>query len=70
MPILDTAAVALEMPIGQAHVTIAALQAAFELNGKRYDFNKVARIVIDALKHRKVDDPDVRYAAEWLKPTK
>ena len=67
MPELDRAAAALRMSPAQAQVTVAALQAAFDTNGKTYTFDATAKIIFDALKHPESNDPSVRYAAEWLK---
>lgn len=65
--LLDTAATALRMAPDEAHVRIGELQAAFGLSGNPRSFDKTVRIVIDALKSRNPDDPDVRFALEWLK---
>ena len=70
MPVLDRTATALRTSPAQAQVTVAALQAAFETNGKTYSFDTTARIVFDALKHPESNDPDVLYAADWLKSLK
>ena len=67
---LDRAAIALHMSIPRADVTIAALRAAFETDGKTYSYDKTANIVVEAIKHPDKDDPDVRYAAEWLRSQK
>ncbi len=64
--ILEFAARALDMSPERAHLVIEGLQAAFELEGKHYTFDKAARVVINALKGRRTDDADVRFAAEWL----
>ncbi len=62
---LDRAAIALHMPYDRAHVTISALREVFEQHGKSYGFEQTAKIVVMAA-HGKSDDPDVRFAAEWL----
>ena len=67
---LDRAAVALNMSIARADVTISSLQASFEINGKMYSYDETAKIVVEAIKRPNSDDPDVRYAAEWLKSLK
>ena len=67
---LDYAAKALGMPLERAMVTIEALRAAFETNGKEFSWNKTARIAARAAKKPASDDPDVIYAAEWLKSLK
>ena len=53
-----------------AQATIAALQAAFEITGKSHSFDKTAKIVFEAIKRPDTDDPDVCYAADWLKSLK
>jgi len=60
----------LNMSVEQADVTIVALQAAFEINGKAYSFDKTAKIAARAIKNPDTNDPDVRYAADWLKSLK
>ena len=64
---MDTAATALRMAPDEAHAKIGALQTAFELSGNPHSFDETVRIVINALKRRKPDDPDVCYALEWLR---
>jgi len=70
MPELDRAAAALRMSPAQAQVTVAALQSAFGTNGKTHSFDATARIIFDALKYPESKDPDVLYAAEWLRAPK
>jgi hypothetical protein len=67
---LDRAAVALNMSITRANMTIAALRGAFEINGKKYSYDGTAKMVIEAIKRPDSGDPDVRYAANWLKAKK
>ncbi len=68
--LLDSVAVVLRIPPDEAHVLITAVQAAFKQEGKPYSFEKVARISNDALRQRHLEDPDVRYAAQWLAANK
>jgi len=67
---LDSAAKALNMALERAMVTVEALRASFEISGKKFSFNETARIAVKAVKRLDLDDPDVRYAAEWLKSLK
>ncbi len=64
--LVERIAEALNMPVEQADVTILALQASFEINGKAYSFDKTAKVVSEAVKNPDTGDPDVRYAAVWL----
>ena len=57
---------ALNVPIEHADVTVTALQAAFEIRGKQFSWNKTAKIAVEAAGHPDAADPDVRYAAAWL----
>ena len=70
MPELDRVAAAVGKSPAQAQVTVATLQAAFLIKGKTYSFDATARIIFNALKHPKSNDPDVLYAADWLKSLK
>ena len=63
---LDRVASALHITPEHAMVQVAALRAAFEINGKALSFDKTARILVTALKQRNLDDPDVHYAADWI----
>jgi len=55
------------MSPAQAQVTVAALQAAFEIEGKTYSFDATAKIIFNVLKHPESNDPDVCFASEWMK---
>ena len=67
MPELDRAAAVLHISPAQAQVTVAALQAAFNTNGKTHSFDATAKIIFETLKHPDSNDPDVLYATEWLR---
>ncbi len=64
---LDRVAIALNMSMKEAHSTITELKAAFELNGHYYTFDQTAKLIYNAAKHRDLNNPDVRFATEWLK---
>ncbi len=65
--ILESAARALNMPATRAQGIVSALQAMFLLYGRDLSFDNTTKIVLNAVKRRRLDDPDVRFAADWLK---
>lgn len=66
MRTLDRVSSLLHMSLAQSQVTVVGLQSAFEINGKQHTFEDTARIVVKALRQQEWNDPDVRYATEWL----
>jgi hypothetical protein len=64
---LDRVASVLHKSPAQAQVTVKALQASFKAKGKNYSFDETSRLIVGAFKYPESSDPDLRYAAEWLK---